>query len=171
MNNGKVCIGLFGTCDNIPWRVRFIEHYTGLGIEYFNPDAGDHWHPGLVEGENRHLREDEIILFPVLAESLGVGSLGEIGFSVLNVMRMILNGQKRYLVILIDDDCNDMRKDEGERKTSERTRALVKSKVLEYKDHPNIYLVETLNGMFDLSLELYQMLTQQIRIEDVFKSA
>ena len=77
-------IGLFGTCDGSKWRVPFIEALDELGIEWYNPDAGDNWEPWMAAEENRQLKEDHIILFPVLAESLGVGSLGEIGFSILN---------------------------------------------------------------------------------------
>jgi len=71
----NICVGLFGTCDNSKWRDEFIAAYDVLGVDCFNPDAGDNWHHGLVEEENKHLLEDEIILFPVLAESLGFGSL------------------------------------------------------------------------------------------------
>ena len=38
---------------NYKWRDEFIESYEDRGIKYFNPDAGDNWHPGMIEDENR----------------------------------------------------------------------------------------------------------------------
>lgn len=141
-----LCVGLFGTCDNSKWRIPFMESYEASGVEFFNPDAGDDWHPGLIEEENRHLLEDDIILFPVLSESLGLGSLGEIGFSILNVKRNIENGSNQFLIVMIDDECTAANATASEINHSNRTRKLVKSKLLEVK-HPNIIVVEDLNQM------------------------
>lgn len=151
-------IGLFGTCDNSIWRNWFIAEYEKLGIDYFNPDAGDDWHPGMIKEENRHLNEDAIILFPVLGESLGQGSLGEIGFSINNVIRNISNGSNQYLIALIDDECTDSRKTSDEQKTSNNTRKLVKSKLLEV-NHPNVFVVSSLDDMLELSLTLHETIT------------
>lgn len=159
------CIGLFGTCDNSTWRNSFIEEYEKLGIEYFNPDAGDNWHPGMIEDENRHLNNDIIILFPVLTESLGTGSLGEIGFSVLNVTRNVMNGKNQTLVVLIDRECHDVRKSVLLREESNRARKLVRSK-MEVVRHPNIFLVETLEEMKEVSLQLWNIQEQR---EEVLK--
>ncbi len=150
------CIGLFGTCDNSSWRDEFVELYKEMEIEYFNPDAGDNWHPGMIEDENRHLNEDSIILFPVLAESLGTGSLGEIGFSVLNVTRNIANGSNQFLVVFIADECTDTRKTEIERQDSNRCRKLVKTK-MQAVNHTNIFMVETLEQMKEVSLQLLSL--------------
>ena len=50
-----VSIGLFGTCDNSKWREKFMECYEESDVSYFNPDAGDNWHPGLIEEENKEI--------------------------------------------------------------------------------------------------------------------
>ena len=90
------CIGLFATCGRSTWRKEFVEQYEELDIEFFNPQVGlGEWHPGMVDDENRHLAEDEIILFPVTDESTGQGSLAEIGFSIQQALRMKRN---RYFV-------------------------------------------------------------------------
>jgi len=149
----KLCIGLFGTCDNVPWRNKFMEAFDKHEIEYFNPDAGDNWHPGMIDDENCHLMEDEIILFPILSESLGFGSLGEIGFSVLNVTRNITNGSNQHLIVMIDDECTDERKTEDTRTASVRARKLVKSKLVAV-NHPNIFVVNSLEEMKELAIEL-----------------
>ncbi len=151
-----ITIGLFGTCGNSKWRDEFIAQYTHDGIDFFNPDAGDNWHPGLVVDENKHLREDDIILFPVLGESLGVGSLAEIGFSILNVKRNIDNGSNQHLIVLIDDFCTfiDTATDE-EMDMSNRTRKLVKSKLMDVK-HQNIIIVKDLDSMLLASLALIE---------------
>jgi hypothetical protein len=149
----NICVGLFGTCDNIPWRYDFIETLIELDIEFFNPDAGDNWHPGMVDDENHHLMEDDIILFPILKDSLSLGSLGEIGFSVLNVMRNIANGSNQYLIIMIDDECTDDRKTDDERTASVKARKLVKSKVVKV-NHPNVFVVGSLVEMKALVISL-----------------
>ena len=159
-----IVIGLFGTCDNSPWRLPFIERYTTLGIDYFNPDYGDNWHPGCIPEENWHLNNDQVILFPVLAESLGQGSLGEIGFSISNVLRNLTkNGQ--YLIVLIDDECTDERKTEAERNNSNRMRKLVKSKVRENVCYPVVTLVDSLDEMFERSLEILDVAKRREELE------
>jgi len=162
----KNTIGLFGTCGGSDWRVPFIEKYEAQSIDYFNPDAGDHWHPGLVDEENLNLREDRIILFPVLAETSGLGSLAEIGFSIMNVVRNIMNGSEQMLVILIDDDC--IVEDQAVRKESIRSRKLVKSKVEDIR-HPNIYMVENMEQMFELSIKLHELRNTKEEIDSMFK--
>jgi len=154
-------VGLFGTCDNSKWRDDFIEAYGELGVDYFNPDAGDNWHPGMIEDENKHLLEDDIILFPVLAESLGLGSLGEIGFSVLNVIRNIEEGSTQHLIVMIDDDCTSTKASESEKEHSKRTRKLVKSKLLKVT-HPNVIVVRNLNAMLVASQGLLKV--EELRI-------
>jgi hypothetical protein len=160
-------IGLFGTCGGSKWRDKFIQEYDKRHIDWFNPDAGDNWHPGMVKDENRHLKEDNIILFPVTDETLGVGSLGEIGFSILNVIRSIDNGSSQQLIIMIDDECNDPIASESEKKTSCRTRTLVKSKALDV-NHSNIFVVQDLQHMFDLSIDLFYMVEQYKSIVSTF---
>ena len=161
MTKNEICIGLFGTCDNIKWRDSFMPGYKDREISYFNPMVDD-WEPWMVEEENKHFATDDIILFPVLKESLGLGSLAEIGFSVMSVLRDIMNGKNRYLVVLIDDEV-DPAKDatDAEKKYSRNARALVKSKVLKYANHPNIFLVDTLPEMFSLSYKLHSMIMHQ----------
>lgn len=168
MSNKKhgITVGMFGTCDMSQWRLSFIERYDKEGIAWFNPDAGENWHPGMIEEENYHLNHDEIILFPVLAESLGSGSLGEIGFSVQNVLRNIQNGRRQFLIALIDDDCTDMRKTEEERKRSIKDRKLVKSKLKAQVSCPVITLVNTLDEMMEISLSLYKFLAEGCPMEE-----
>ena len=103
-----------------------MKKYDEMGISYFNPMV-DNWHPGMIEEENYFLNYGEIVLFPILAESLGTGSLGEIGFSIQNVLRNIQNGRQQVLIALIDDDCTDERKTQEERDRSIKDRELVKS--------------------------------------------
>ncbi len=166
----EVTIGMFGTCDNIPWRIPFIEEYDKQGMKWFNPDAGDNWHPGLIELENYYLNNAEIILFPILSESLGSGSLGEVGFSVQNVLRNIQNGKRQFLIALIDDDCTDERKTDEERKRSIKDRKLVKSKLKEKVSCPVITVVNTLDEMMQLSLELHNFLAQGCPEEETKKT-
>jgi hypothetical protein len=147
-------IGLFGTCDNIKWRDPFMAKYAELGIPYFNPMVDD-WHPGMVALEADPLAQDPIILFPVLKESYGLGSLSEIGFGPLKAVR-----QNRYrsFVILIDDDVTEELRaaDAARAKDSKRSRALVKGH-LKGLNYNNVYMVDTLDRMLETSLILHRI--------------
>jgi hypothetical protein len=103
---------------------------------------------------------------------LGQGSLAELGFSVQRVVRNIMDGKQQFLVTLIDDKCEDMRKTPDERKDSDRGRALVKSKMIQNVSYPVITLVENLDQMLDISLVAYGILKQErYRTKDQAKSA
>lgn len=182
-NHKQITIGLFGTCDNVPWREeQFIPVYEEKGIVYYNPVL-ENWSELLelsrqgkcanpTEEENYYLNNAEIILFPVLKESLGMGSLAEMGFSVQRVIRNIMNGKQQFLIALIDDKCEDMRKTDAERKDSDKNRALVKSKLIENVSYPVITMVNTLGEMRDMSMTAYDILTSQgYQVEDQKKSA
>lgn len=172
-NHKKLTVGLFGTCDNIMWREKqFIPKYKELGIKYYNPVL-ENWSeilemsrkglcPNPTEEENYYLNNAEIILFPVLKDSLGSGSLAEMGFSVQRVVRNIMNGGQQFLVGLIDDICTDERKTEAERKQSTKDRALVKSKFIENVSYPVITIVNNLDEMLQMSLTAYDMLGQEV---------
>ena len=160
LDRSKVTIGLFGTCDNIRWRDSFMQRYDVAGIQYFNPMVDD-WHPGLVAEENHFLANSEVILFPVLKDSLGSGSLGEIGFSVKNVLRRIANGENQCLIALIDDDCAPVAEaSEAQITRSIKDRKLVKSKLMDSVAYPNIIMVKTLEEMFTVSMDMYQLMVR-----------
>jgi len=175
-----ITVGLFGTCDNSKWREPFIKKYEEMGIKFFNPDIPD-WMERLEASrrgecenptveENYYLNNAEIILFPILSESLGSGSLGELGFSIKAVMRNISNGKRQFLIGLIDDECTDMRKTDEERKRSTKDRALVKSKFKESVCCPIITLVETIDDMIQMSLEVYNILAEGCPEEEQAKT-
>lgn len=124
-------IGLFGTCDNIKWRDPFMARYAELGIAYFNPMVDD-WNPGMVALEAEHLAQDPIILFPILKDSYGQGSLSEIGFGPLKAA------------------------DPARAKDSNRSRKLVKGHLQALKQN-NVYMVDTLDQMLDLSVSLHKI--------------
>lgn len=158
--DSSITVGLFGTCGNSKWRDRFMTEYKTKGIDYFNPGAGDDWHPGMIVDENKHLQEDNIILFPVTDETLGLGSLGEIGFSVLNSYRNVNKGSGQYLIAMIDDECNDKQATDDERRHSVKTRKLVKSKLVDI-DHPNVIVVKDLESMKRASIALVEIIRRQ----------
>ena len=158
------CIGLFGTCGQSKWRDDFMSRYEELGIKFFNPQVGiGEWHPGLVDGENRHFAEDDIILFPVTHESTGQGSLVEIGFSIRQSLRVNCH---RFFIFLIDDECNDPNADGAHRKESVNSRALIKSKLVEEEIH-NVFLVDSLEEMLTLSIQLHEICVKYNEIKDV----
>ena len=171
----EITVGLFGTCDNIPWRDPFIKTYEEMGIKYYNPVL-ENWSellemsrkglcPNPTEEENYYLNNAEIILFPVLKDSLGGGSLAEMGFSVQRVIRNIMNGKQQFLITLIDDICTDGRKTEAEIKDSTKNRALVKSKLMENLSYPVITMVDTLDEMMNMSVVSYNLLKEGVAME------
>ncbi len=151
--NTKNVIGLFGTCDNIRWRDPFMTRYTAENIQYFNPMV-DNWTKDCVPIEAHHLANDPIILFPVLDQSYGIGSLAEIGFGPLRAMRQTFH---RSFVVLIHPQVTQelQDKDPAMAKVSNRTRALVLGH-LEKVAAENIIIVPTLDDMLEVSLKLHK---------------
>jgi len=153
----KLCIGMFGTCGNTTWRKEmFIPAYeqNGLvnGVDFFNPQVDD-WKPELAQIEAEHLAEDSILLLPVTKETYGTGSLAETGFSILQALKF---DDRRDLVILIDETLEDsLMADKVQAKESLRARALVKQH-LKKLAYTNLYVVDTLEEMRDLSIKIYQ---------------
>ena len=146
-----VTIGLFGTCGGSVWRDTFMKRYEQEGIAFFNPVVED-WDPSMAEVEAENLANDEIILFPVTKESYGSGSLAEVGFSILQAIRL---DDRRDFVILIDMDLDESLDDPIARKDSIRARALVKQH-LKKQRLKNVYLVESLEEMLEVSVQLHE---------------
>jgi len=96
---------------------------------------------------------DDVILFPILAETEGLGSLAEVGFSIIQIIK---SGGTKNIIVMIDDDCTV--KDVAVREASIRMRALVKAH-LKKLNYPNVYLVDYLIDMYKLSLELHAIET------------
>jgi len=148
-------IGLFGTCGNktqSSWRDDFIALYEYMGFSYFNPWKED-WKPENAAEEAYHLSTDEVILFPITASTYGLGSLSEIGFSVLNAIQM---NNKRDFVVFIDDCLDPTLDDISLRVESLRTRALVKEHLLQL-EIDGLYIVDSLEEMKEVSIKLYQI--------------
>ena len=157
-------IGLFGTCGNSTWREAFMEVYDSKDINYFNPVKAD-WKAEDAKIEAEHLANDEIILFPVTDETLGLGSLGEVGFSILQAIKLDSN---REIVVMITDDLNDEAKgyfEESMVRESIKMRALIKAH-LNKLNYPNVLLVDNLNDMLIVSLELVDINIIRSRLEN-----
>ena len=142
-------IGLFGTCGGSTWRNEFVELYDATGIEYYNPQVLN-WKLEDAKIEAEHLANDDVILFPILAETEGLGSLAEVGFSIIQIIK---SGGTKNIIVMIDDDCTV--KDVAVREASIRMRALVKAHLKKLNSHPNIFIVENLDTMLYLSVELH----------------
>lgn len=151
-------IGLFGTCGVSTWRTPFMAAFDKKGIPYFNPQV-EHWTEEFAEVEAEHLADDQIILFPITSEEYSLGSLSEIGFSILNAIKL---NNARDFVILISNELDERLDDPKLRKESKRARALVKQHLLKM-ELDNLYLVDTLEDMFEVSVKLY--LANQIKFE------
>ncbi|ADO59915.2 hypothetical protein [Paenibacillus polymyxa] len=161
---GRLCVGMFGmfgTCGTqlqSPWRAAFKKVYGERGVEFFDPQKED-WKPEDADLEAEHLAEDQIILFPITAATYGLGSLSEVGFSILQAIKL---DDRRDFIVLIDKHLDDSLNDEQLVKESQRSRALVR-KHLEKLRLDNIYVVETLDEMLEMSIELYELAERKSR--------
>lgn len=144
-------IGLFGTCGESNWRTPFVERFQKEGINFYNPQVDD-WKPEDAEIEAEHLANDEIICFPVTDETLAEGSLSEIGFSILNAIKL---ENQREFVVFIDPMVSEelLTSNPVGAKSSMRSRALVRQHLKKLK-MANVYLVNSLDEMLEVSVVL-----------------
>jgi len=150
----KPCIGLFGTCGSSKWRDKFVNRYKTRSIEFFNPQKDD-WKPEDSAIEAEHLINDDIVLFPITAETFGTGSLAETGYSILNAIR---SNDQQFVIIFIDPKVNPLLHQENPTaaKESSNSRAIVLAH-LKKLNHPNVFIVKSLEEMLDLSVKLYKV--------------
>ncbi len=146
-----ITIGLFGTCGNSCWRDPFMQRYEEEGIPYFNPQVIE-WKEEDAVKEAEHLANDQIILFPITDETYATGSLSEVGFSILQAIRM---DDRRDFVVMIQQSLKEELADQTARKESLRARALVLQhlKKLRLK---NLYVVSNFEDMLEVSLQLHK---------------
>jgi hypothetical protein len=142
----SLCIGLFGTRNN-SWRTSFIDHYKALDIKYFNPIEAE------AEKEICHLKEDKIILFPILGESYEEDSLSELGFGIQPLIALKQNGN-RNLIFYIETQVQLT--NSNLRKVSLQSRNLILEYLQELND-PTIFVVNSLDKMKQVSVELYEV--------------
>jgi hypothetical protein len=134
------------------------------GVDFFNPQVTD-WNPNCAILEAQHLAEDSIILFPITSETYGMGSLSEIGFSLLHALR--LNGDRDF-IILIDQHLDpELMRSEILAKESLRARRLVLEHSLKL-GLSSLFVVKTLPAMLDLSIELFIQQTRKIKIQEEY---
>ena len=164
----KTCIGLFGTCGTSTFRQElFIPKYLSIGLkdgtDFFNPQVKD-WNPNCAVVEAQHLAEDSIILFPITSETYGLGSLSEVGFSVLHAIR--LNGNRDIIVMIDQHLDSELMRSEILTKESIRARKLVLEH-LKTLDLSSLFIVNSLQNMLDLSVKLYecQLIKTKAKIE------
>jgi len=144
-------IGMFGTCGGSKWREPFKARYEELGISFFDPNK-ENWQESDAVKEAQHLAEDDVILFPITKETYGTGSLAEVGFSILQAIRL---DDRRDFVVMIEQELIPELDNPTARKESLRARALVMQhlKKLRLK---NIYVVDNLADMLDVSIKLFE---------------
>ena len=158
-------IGMFGTCGNSTWRTPFIDGYTKLNIPFFNPQLGPgEWNPACAAEEARHLAKDSIIVLPITGETTAFGSLSEVGFSVLNAIKL---DSRRYFIVYIADKMDEslMLKDPTGCTESLKMRALV-TEHLKKLNLDNIYVVDNLENMYKCSVILYNSNIAKESIEE-----
>lgn len=144
-------VGLFGTCGGSKWRDPFMSKYQELDIPFFNPQVDD-WTPEMAKEEAKHLAEDTVILFPITGETYATGSLAEVGFSILNAIKL---DDRRDFVILISNELDASLDNEVARKESLRSRALVVEHLKKLR-LTNVYIVDTLDQMLEISITLFE---------------
>lgn len=158
-------VGLFGTCGNSRWRDKFITFLIDGDIEYFNP-IKENWKMTDAKIEAEHLANDSIILFPVTNETLGLGSLGEVGFSILQAIKM---NTDRNIIVMVDDFVSDevyVDFDDTLIVESVKMRALVKAH-LKKLNYPNVHVVSNLDEMFEVLQLIIEVEKRMILVNEV----
>jgi hypothetical protein len=153
MEYNGACIGMFGTCGKSTFRKEiFIPRYLkeGLveGVDFYNPQV-ESWDPSCAKVEALHLSKDQVILFPVTSETYAVGSLAEVGFSILNAIKL---DDRRDIIIMIHEHLDDeLMVDKDRSKESLRARQLVLVHLAKQRLN-NVFLVKTFEEMLEMSL-------------------
>jgi len=151
----RLCIGLFGTCGGSNWRVPFIEKFKSLGMvdgkDYFNPQVDD-WKSELAAIEADHLVNDCVVCVPITKETYSLGSLVEIGFSLIQAMKL---DDRRDFIVLIEQELDkSLMQNKILYKESLRARVLVQQH-LKKLCMANVYIVDTLDDMLEVALKCY----------------
>lgn len=144
-------IGLFGTCGGSKWRDAFIEKYEIHGINYFNPNKAD-WSPNDAFVEAEHLATDDIVLIAITNETYGSASLAETAYAIMNATS---STKQRYVVIYIDPSIQDtlVMTNPTSAKESRNARSIVLAH-LGKMDNKNVFVVDSLDKMYDVSMRL-----------------
>lgn len=150
----ELCIGLFGTCGDSQWRDPFIARFKALGCNYFNPQLPTGtWKPEDATIEAMHLAMDSIICFPVTDETYAFGSLGEVGFSIINSIR--LNTQRNVIVMIQPRVCTALDiLNPTFAKESNKARHLV-IEHLKKLELANLFVVNSLEDMLSIATLCY----------------
>lgn len=157
----QLCVGMFGTCDGSQWREPFKAVYALKNIPFFDPQKED-WKPEDAEVEAEHLAEDAVVLFPITDESYAIGSLSEIGFSILNAISL---DDRRDFVVFITPTLQErlMIDNPALAKASLRGRALVKQHLKKLR-LGNVYIVTSLEEMLEVSMILYDAVERKFAL-------
>lgn len=153
MEYNGACIGMFVTCGNSSFRKDiFIPRYLKEGlvenVDFYNPQV-ENWDASCAKIEATHLAKDQIILFPVTSETYAVGSLAEVGFSILNAIKL---DDRRDIIVMIHEHLDEpLMEDKDRAKDSLRARQLVLAHLAKQR-LDNVFLVNSFEEMLELSL-------------------
>jgi len=130
------------------------------GVDFFNPQVDD-WDDVMAQNEADHLATDGIIIFPVTGKTYGGGSLTEVGFSILNAIKL---DDRRNFIIYVEDHLDDELKNANAEVYKElmRSRNLVLAHLKKVK-FGNVFIIpsetkreEAMQIMLDISIVLYK---------------
>ena len=169
---------MFGTCGNSTFRQKiFIPAFQKLGlkdgIDYFNPQVED-WKPEFAKVEADHLANDQVILFPITGETYGLGSLSEVGFSILNAIKL---DDRRDFVVYVESTLDEVLHAENPdlAKESMRSRALI-GQHLDKMNFSNLYIIsgdtpreEALSMMLEMSITLLDNAKRVEQLKKIIK--
>ena len=157
MSSGSsdICIGLFGTCGGSQWREPFKAKYVEAGllpeINFFDPQKPD-WKAEDAVIEAGHLANDRVIVFPITNETYAEGSLAEVGFSILNAIRL---DDRRHFIVYIEQKLDEkLMADAVRAKASLRARALVMEHMKKLR-LDSLYVVGSLEDALQVSMACY----------------
>lgn len=162
-------VGLFGTCGSSKWREPFIKRLDELGVSWYNPCRED-WD---AEEDSFQLKNDRIILMPVTDETYGTGTLSESAFGVVTTLASVYQKSAKLVIYIAPevkyDEENPNLSNSVAVKESNRARKIVAEHIKVFDNLPNVYFVDSLEKMLDVTEKLVELVNLEDSIREITK--
>jgi hypothetical protein len=158
------CVGLFGACGPTTHRQDlFIPAYEQVGIRYYNPQVPEGtWAPDMMPDEADHLKHDVVQTWPVTPDTYALGTLAEQGYSFAESLRSESPFPK-FIIPMITLDLADHLDNPELRAETTRARLLALGR-LQASTSPNVFVVDSLEEMLEVSIVLYGVAKQIVEL-------
>lgn len=175
-------VGLFGTCNESPWRKELMEKVNNDTLVFFDPTDIDEWNDEAIEREEQKKKTCPYLIYVITPEMKGMYSIVEMTYSFLlpnQVLVKVPKLKKGYLsknqivIICILKEYNGYKFDESQQKSVDATIKLLKDSQGTYVFNKTVFNEETesvnsTNYIVD-SLDEIAKLLNAIKIKEASK--